>query len=130
MGDPTFYLFLVSRNSNSVFTLMPSLMNHCAFRKPKRPWWIKLVSFVLTHQSLPQWTRTKDLIQKRLGKKQTNIFNIISATFRHVSTFYISYLIKKSEAVMKYLWYEQCAGPQKQEVINGHIGNIFWQKNN
>ena len=31
------------------------------------------------------------------------------------------YFDKESEVVLLCLRYKQCAGPQKQEVINGHI---------
>ena len=34
---------------------------------------------------------------------------------------------KESKAVLSYFQYDQCAGPQKQEVINGHSTYIFWQ---
>ena len=36
---------------------------------------------------------------------------------------------KESEAVLRCLQYEQCAGPQKQEVINDRSSIIFWKKN-
>ena len=36
---------------------------------------------------------------------------------------------KESEAILLCLQYEQCAGPQKQEVINDHSSIIFWEKN-
>ena len=36
---------------------------------------------------------------------------------------------KGSEAVLKCLQYQQCAGPQKQEVINDCSSIIFWKKN-
>ena len=35
---------------------------------------------------------------------------------------------KESKAVLSYFQYNQCAGPQKQEVINGHNSIIIWQK--
>ena len=35
---------------------------------------------------------------------------------------------KQSKAVLSYFQYNQCAGPQKQEVINGHSTTIIWQK--
>ena len=35
---------------------------------------------------------------------------------------------KESEAVLCSLQYNQYAGPQKQEVINGHNSTIVWQK--
>ena len=35
-------------------------------------------------------------------------------------------LDKESEAVLQCLQYEQCAGPQKQEVINDRSSIIFW----
>jgi len=35
---------------------------------------------------------------------------------------------KESKAVLSYFQYSQCAGPQKQEVINGHSSTIAWQK--
>jgi hypothetical protein len=36
---------------------------------------------------------------------------------------------KESEAVLRCLQYEQCAGPQKQEVFNDSSSIIFWKKN-
>ena len=36
---------------------------------------------------------------------------------------------KESEAVLRCLQYEQCAGSQKQEVINDRSSIIFWKKN-
>ena len=36
---------------------------------------------------------------------------------------------KESEAVLRCLQYKQCAGPQKQEVINVRSSIIFWKKN-
>ena len=36
---------------------------------------------------------------------------------------------KESEAVLQCLQYKQCAGPQKQEVINDSSSIIFWKKN-
>ena len=38
------------------------------------------------------------------------------------------YFDKESEVDLSCLRYEQCAGPKKQEVINGHRSNIVWQK--
>ena len=35
---------------------------------------------------------------------------------------------KESEAVLRCLQYKQCAGPQKQEVINDRSSIIFWKK--
>ena len=35
---------------------------------------------------------------------------------------------KESKAVLSYFQYDQCAGPQKQEVIYGHNSTISWQK--
>ena len=36
---------------------------------------------------------------------------------------------EESKAVLSYFQYNQCAGPQKQEVINDHSSIIFWKKN-
>ena len=36
---------------------------------------------------------------------------------------------KESEAVLRCLQYERCAGPQKQEGINDRSSVIFWKKN-
>ena len=36
---------------------------------------------------------------------------------------------KESEAVLRCLLYKQCAGPQKQEVINDRSSIILWKKN-
>jgi len=36
---------------------------------------------------------------------------------------------KGSKAVLRCLQYKQCAGPQKQEVINDRSSIIFWKKN-
>ena len=36
---------------------------------------------------------------------------------------------KESEAVLRCLQYKQCAGPQKQQVINDRSSIIFWKKN-
>ena len=38
------------------------------------------------------------------------------------------YVNKESKAVLSYFQYSQCAGPQKQEVINGHSSTIELQK--
>ena len=38
------------------------------------------------------------------------------------------YFDKKSKEVLRFLQNKKCAGPQKQEVINGHSSTIFWQK--
>ena len=35
---------------------------------------------------------------------------------------------KESKAVLSYFQYDQCAGPQKQEDINGHSSTIVGQK--
>ena len=35
---------------------------------------------------------------------------------------------KESKAVLSYLQYDQCVGPQKQEDINGHSSTIVWKK--
>ena len=35
---------------------------------------------------------------------------------------------KESEAVLSYFQYDQCAGPQKLEDINGHSSTIVGQK--
>ena len=35
---------------------------------------------------------------------------------------------KESKAALSYFQYNQCAGPQKQEVKNGHSSTIVWQK--
>ena len=35
---------------------------------------------------------------------------------------------EESEAIFWCFQYNQFAGPQKQEVINGHSSTIFWQK--
>lgn len=35
---------------------------------------------------------------------------------------------RESKVVLSYFQYNQCAGPQKQEVINGHSSTIVWQK--
>ena len=35
---------------------------------------------------------------------------------------------KESKAVLSYLQYDQCAGPEKQEDINGHSSTIIGQK--
>ena len=35
---------------------------------------------------------------------------------------------KESKAVLSYFQYNQCAGPQKQEVINWHSSTIICQK--
>ena len=35
---------------------------------------------------------------------------------------------KESKAVLSYIQYNQCAGPQKQEVINGHSSTKLRQK--
>ena len=35
---------------------------------------------------------------------------------------------KESEAVLSYFQYDQCAGPQKQEIINWHSSTIVRQK--
>ena len=39
------------------------------------------------------------------------------------------YSDKESEAVWRCLQNEQCAGPQKQEVMNDCSSIIFWKKN-
>ena len=36
---------------------------------------------------------------------------------------------KEFEAVLRYFQYNKCAGPQKQEHINGHSSTIVWKKN-
>ena len=35
---------------------------------------------------------------------------------------------KESKAALPYFQYHQCAGPQKQEVVNGHSSIISWEK--